>query len=44
MSNIIKFISKSVEGVAKNKASKCMAFIYQPKVPKKLLQTKKNDK
>lgn len=44
MPNITKIISKSVEGIANNKASKCMAFIYQPKVPKKLLQSKKNDK
>lgn len=44
MSNITKIISKNIEGVAQNKASKCAFFIYQPKVPKNLLKAKKNNK
>lgn len=37
-------IGKSVEKISFQKASKCMLFIYQPKVPKALRGNKASNK
>jgi cyclic lactone autoinducer peptide len=37
-------IGKSVEKISIQKASKCMLFIYQPKVPKALREKKESIK
>ena len=37
-------IGKSVEKISTQKASKCMLFIYQPKVPKELRDKKATTK